>query len=183
MKVNVVPERALPEKWVDNRTLPRMTDEEIMYDREDLNLFYRRKYFVAINDRMRDPNAYNLAADRIVCNTMEHRNEMYRKLREEEHEAMAETFQKLQEEKFLENEERTRNDQPNNGTDNIELGNLAAPTNSSRISASDGTVLRLPPANSAGTSTGQYSRDESLASDEEQLRPAGGTGCPKPKRG
>ena len=75
----------LPDKWVDTRIFPVMTDEEVMYDRKDLDLFYKRKYFIYIKDRMRSL-FYNLELDGIVKNTEEHQRlkRMILKAEEEE---------------------------------------------------------------------------------------------------
>lgn len=69
-----------------------MTDEEVVYERKDLNLFYRHKYFVYVNDRRRDPS-YHLERDRVARNTDEFRTEVQRRLREEEAEDIAEVLQ------------------------------------------------------------------------------------------
>ena len=80
-----IQKQELPEKWVDTRIFPVMTDEEVMYDRKDLDLFYKRKYFIYIKDRMRSLS-YNLELDGIVKNTEEHRRlkRMILKAEEEE---------------------------------------------------------------------------------------------------
>ena len=80
-----IQKQELPDKWVDTRIFPVMTDEEVMYDRKDLDLFYKRKYFIYIKDRMRSLS-YNLELDGIVKNTEEHRRlkRMILKAEEEE---------------------------------------------------------------------------------------------------
>jgi hypothetical protein len=77
-----------------------MTDEEAVYEREDLNLFYRRKYFVFTSDRRRGPS-YGLEQDQVAKNTVEFRTEQLRKLRVEEAEAMAETLIGIHEKKKI----------------------------------------------------------------------------------
>ena len=96
----IAPRGPLPDKWVDTQIFPVMTDEEVVYERKDLNLFYRRKYFVYTNDRMRD-SSYNLEQDRVARNTVEFRTEQRRKLKEEEAEAMAETLAASKEKKKI----------------------------------------------------------------------------------
>jgi hypothetical protein len=81
--------RKLPEKWVDTCILPVMTDDEVVYDRKDLDLLYRKKYFICLKDRMRSPS-YNLALDGIVRNTEEHRRLKRSILKAEEQEDMLE---------------------------------------------------------------------------------------------
>ena len=57
--------RELPDKWVDTRAVPRMTLKEAEFEREDPGLLNRRRYFLYVNDRMRDLS-YNLLEDCIM---------------------------------------------------------------------------------------------------------------------
>jgi hypothetical protein len=58
----------LPDNWANTCQVIK----EVMYEREDLDLFYKRKYFIYIYDRMRR-SSYNLVLDGIVKNTEENR--------------------------------------------------------------------------------------------------------------
>ena len=66
-----------------------MTNREVLYDRKDADLFYRRKYFIYKKDRMRSPS-YHLELDGIVKNTEEHRRLKRRIFKAEEGEDVLE---------------------------------------------------------------------------------------------
>ena len=79
--------RELPDKWVDTCIFPVMTNREVLYDRKDADLFYRKKYFIYKKDRMRSPS-YHLELDGIVKNTEEHRRLKRRILKAEQGEVV-----------------------------------------------------------------------------------------------
>ena len=110
------PKRELPDKWVDTCILPVMTNREVLYDRKDADLFYRRKYFIYKKDRMRNPS-YHLELDGIVKNTEEHRRLKRRIFKAEEGEAVLEfkeiTRLQLEEEKARIKEEIVKKEEMN----------------------------------------------------------------------